>query len=183
MERYVIGQSMTGGQGAGDALGGQGKAMLQWDTKHQIVLNDAGDLDETLAGSFDDGEPGLLDTMMRFTYPHLHGKFQLFHRTSVDEIDPLTKLGAIAQAAQLGAKFKEDEVVELTGCSAPDDGDRVLPPDQPQQQPGRPPAGMGSGGGEPNMAEALAPSGEPGAVAPPMPPAPAAGPPQMPMMG
>lgn len=157
-ERFVIGQSMSAGADNESGLGGSGRALFAADTKHQIISNDAQDLDETLTGSEDDREPGLIDTMFRFTFPDLFGKFPLQHVTNIDEVDPLLKLNAISQAAALGVTFPMGPVRELTGMPAPEDGDEVIG-GQPQMPGGAPGGDLGGGqddgGGDLNLDELL----------------------------
>ncbi len=142
IERYVVGQSMSSGGGGKGGLEGDGRAQFAKDTKQDVIASDAEELDETLTGSYDDREPGLVDQAFRWTFPDLYGNFRLRWKSSVDEIDPL-KMEMVTAAAGLGVEFGEEDVRSLTGMPEPRQGAKVVGGQQQQLGPdGQPMPGM-----------------------------------------
>ncbi len=124
IERYIVGQTLSAGT-EGSGLGGTGVAQMHADTKQDIIAADAAELGETLTGSYDDREPGLVDQAFRWTFPELNGKFPLRWVYNVDETDP-AKMEMVAAAAQIGVTFPMDEVRMLTGVRAPEEGEEII---------------------------------------------------------
>lgn len=120
-ERYVIGQTLSS-DSEGNGLGGSGVANLHGETKQKIVAFDAANLAETLTGS--DHEPGLVNTILRWTYPWADFPVRFVH--DVDTVDPAAKLEAVVSASGIGVDFKKNEVRALTGMSDPAPGDEVV---------------------------------------------------------
>ncbi len=146
IERYMIGQSMSGGSDEGNGLGGSGRANFAADTKFKKIAGDAIQLAEHLTGSLH--EPGLVSMIFRWSFPDLWNEFPVRFVFDVDEWQPEKKLEAVSKAVSIGVRFKEDEVRSLTGLGAPEKDDKVIggqeqggaPP--PGGMPGMPPGGM-----------------------------------------
>lgn len=135
IERFIVGQSMSGGkdQDNGEGLGGKGQSDFAADTKRNITLGDANDLEETQTGS--DEEPGLASVITKWSYPW--ADFPVRFKFHVDEKDPEKVLDAIGKASSMGVTFKEESVRGLIpGQEAPGPDDKVV--GGQQQQPGGP---------------------------------------------
>jgi hypothetical protein len=149
-ERFVVGQSMSGGADAESGLGGTGRAMFAADTKQAVVAFDAHNLAQTLSTD-------MLGVIQRWTYPE--GEALCARWTfNVDELNPAAKLQAVVQAAQVGVDFKKDEVRGLTGMSDPLPGDDVIGGAQ-GLGPQAPPGSAGGPGGAPPGGGSLPPPG------------------------
>ena len=149
IERFIVGQSMSGGkdQDNGEGLGGKGQSDFAADTKRNITLGDANDLEETQTGS--DEEPGLASVITKWSYPW--ADFPVRFKFHVDEKDPEKVLDAIGKASSMGVTFKEESVRGLIpGQEAPGPDDKVV--GGQQQQPG----------GQPGMPGQPAPAQQPG---------------------
>lgn len=178
-ERYIIGQSLSGGKGEGDSLGGEGKSKLARDTKSQIIQFDADGLAETLTTD-------VLRVIQHWTYKEPEArKVNARFVFNVEEPDPQKLLTAVKTfVCELGGKVRASEVQAVLGLGAVHEGDDVISlesirkqqgqpgpggapgmPGAPPGAPGMPPAGPGGpdGGGD-----AGAPvGGDPGGMAPP----------------
>jgi len=132
IERYILRQTVSGGGGAqGDGMRGtSGPTEMAKKTDVQRIKADAEELAETITGSYE--EPGILSTMMRWTYPGLWDdqkkqfKFPVKFVFEVEDESPKDKLQSVTMAAGLGVKFKADEVRGLTGMAKPDPGDETV---------------------------------------------------------
>ncbi len=158
IERFIVGQSMSGGADASTGLGGSGRAMFAESTKQDLIADDAEDHAEMLTGGDIDTEPGLVNMIMRWTYPELWGQFPVSWRYNIDDgLASSGKLEAVAMAAQLGVEFPMDEVRSLTGIRAPEEGEEVVGGAQAAGgMPGQPGAGPGGTPGEPDLDSLLA---------------------------
>jgi len=116
IERLIVGQSMSSGGGR-SGLEGDGRADFARDTKFQLLHHDADNLAETLTED-------LLRPAMHFNFPQFD--FRMRFEFIVDDPDKKEKIEAIKAFGPMGLKFREDEVRELTGLSAPEEGDAVL---------------------------------------------------------
>lgn len=137
IERYIVGQSMSSGESGREGMGGTaGPADMAKSTKHQLLLADAEELEETLTGS--EEEPGLCSTIQKWTYPGTLGKFRVRFRFMVDDPDPGPKIQAITSLAAAGVEFSQDSARKLTGEPAPKEGEKTFGGGQA----GAPPGGM-----------------------------------------
>src|SRR5262249_19084285 len=87
------------------------------DTKHQLLHADADNLAETLTED-------LLGPAMHFNFPQFD--FRMRFEFIVEDPEKKEKIEAIKAFGPMGLKFREDEVRELTGLSAPGEGDEIL---------------------------------------------------------
>lgn len=125
VERYILRQTMSGGGAStGDgARGTVGPAEMAKNTETQRIKADAEELAETITG---DGEsPGLLSTILKWSYPNCYGMFPVYFRFDVEDTAPKDTLQAISVASGLGVTFKTDEIRDLTGMSKPSAGDET----------------------------------------------------------
>jgi Protein of unknown function (DUF935) len=157
LERFIVGQSMSGGADIDDGLGGTGRAQFAADTKKRIVSFDAANLADTLTED-------LVDVVRRFTFPA--ADFPVRWVFDVDVEDPKDTLEAVSTAYEMGVDFKRNEVRALTGLSDPQPGDDVvggrqerlenvmlgLTPDGKRPPPPPPGAGPPNGNSEANGA-------------------------------
>jgi hypothetical protein len=156
IERFMVGQLMSGGMDHDSGLGGTGRADFARETKHAICANDAEELAETLTGG--PREPGLISTMFRWTLPQFYGRFPMRWVYDITVPDPKERLAAVLDAAAGGVEFDEDEVRNLTGLSKPAEGARTIggkqalpgPGGLPGQPPGGGPGGKPGGGEDPD---------------------------------
>lgn len=145
IERYILRQTSSGGGGSqGDGMRGTvGPTEMAKKTEIQRIKADAEELAETITGSYE--EPGILSTMMRWTYPGLWDdnnktfKFPIKFVFEIEDESPKEKLQTVTMASSLGVKFRADDVRALTGMEKPDSGDETVG--------GQSGSSMGGGGG------------------------------------
>jgi hypothetical protein len=137
IERFIVGQSMSGGHDSEGSLGGSGRAKLSKDTKWRVIASSANNLDETLTED-------LLGPLMRFNYPAV--PFKPRHKTDLEDSDPEVKLEAGKCLVEMGVAIKTDEVRKAAGYSKPEPHDEVTEgmPMQPGDE-GGPFGGNGDG--------------------------------------
>lgn len=161
-ERYIVGQSMSGGADREDGLGGTGRAKLAQNTKNQIIAYDAANLGETLTTD-------LVKVIQEWTYRDIREARDVNARLvfNVDEEEPEKLLGAIKTfVLDLGGTVRADGVRSAVGkgFEKPQEGDEVISletinaqkPQQPAMpgMPGEPGAGVPAGtpaGGEEDL--------------------------------
>lgn len=140
IKRYILGQTLTS---EADATGlGSGVAAAHIDTFMQIVKFDANGIDETLTRQ-------LLRQIQLYNFPDSVGVWLKF-KTETESPDVDKKLSACSEAFQMGARFKEEDILNMVGMEAPGPDDRALQSPAFQQQPGMegaPGAMPGAGGG------------------------------------
>jgi hypothetical protein len=157
VERLFVGQSMSGGGGGAGGLEGDGRAQFAQDTKFQLLKMDAKRLGETLTRD-------LLGWMQRTNCPgteDIPASFEF----AVPDPAAEGKLNSVT-ALMDKMKFKQDEVYELVGMTAPGPHDETVggqpAPGMPGQPTGDPEAGAdpgreatpgGDGGGMPDESE------------------------------
>lgn len=152
IERYIVGQSMSGGsqKDKGSGLGGSGWADVAADTKRRITEYDAWNLGETLTED-------VVKPASVWTYPEVpyeeHNARLVF---DVDQRDPEAILNAAKTFTEMGGTVPEDEVRGPLGFSAPREGDKVL-----GGQPPLPPGTPGLPGAPPKPGEPAKPNGAP----------------------
>ncbi len=134
-ERFIVGQSMSGGvkgEGHGGGMGGSHWAELAADTKSDITMSDANALAETITVDY-------LDTLKKYSYPE-YLEIPAYFRFGEDHKEAAKKLDAAEKAWEMGASLKENEVVEAAGFTMPTMGDAVLKkaPDAAPGIPGAP---------------------------------------------
>jgi phage gp29-like protein len=150
IERYVIGQSLSGGvEGAG--LGSEGVAGMHAETKHRLVSFDADNLAESNTADW-------VKPVLRWTYPSF-ADMPLNFVFDTNTPDPANKIDAVVKLYGVGVKFEENSVRQLTGMPAPNEGDveismaaTAAAQQQMQPQPGAPGAMPGGppAGGDPS---------------------------------
>ncbi|MCC7424814.1 MAG: DUF935 family protein [Planctomycetaceae bacterium] len=145
IKRYILGQTLTS---EADATGlGSGVAAAHIDTFMQIVKFDANGIDETLTRQ-------LVRQIQLYNFPSSVGVWLRF-KTETESPDVDKKLDACNTAFQMGARFKESDILDMVGMEAPGPDDRPLQSPAFQQQPGMPGAMPGAGGaGMPGMGKA-----------------------------
>ncbi len=117
IERYIVGQSMSGGSDNESGLGGTGRADFAASTKHDIVAGDADELEATLSSDF-------LSPMQRWNFPQSKAKRRW--KFDVDKPNAKEVLDAAKTVFDMGAPLKTAEVMEYAGLSVPQEGDDVL---------------------------------------------------------
>jgi phage gp29-like protein len=117
IERLVVGQSMSSGGGGAGGLEGDGRAEFARDTKFQLLHYDADNLAETLTAD-------LVGAAMYYNFPQFD--FPMRFEFLVEDPDKKEKIEAIKTFGPMGLRFREAEVRELTGMSAPDGGDAIF---------------------------------------------------------
>lgn len=146
IKRYVIGQTLTT---EAEATGlGSNLAAIHLDTYMQIIKYDSINLGETITEE-------LVDRLKAYNFPRYTDvpvRFVIETETS----DAEAKLKAWKEAFEMGARLKEQDVMDLIGAAVPEEGDRVLEQKEPQPMggfpggdgfPGAPPQN-GNGAGE-----------------------------------
>lgn len=118
IQRYIVGQTMSGGADDASGLGGTGRAQFAANTKHKIIQWDAGNLDETLTDDW-------LRLVQRWSYPE-YADLPVRHVTNVPDEEAKDKLDAAKSAWEMGVDLVTNEVRGLTGLSDPQPGDEVL---------------------------------------------------------
>lgn len=116
IKRYCLGQVLSS---EAEATGlGSGVADLHLDTLMQIIRYDAAGLEETI--TFE-----LLDYIKKKNFPAasgIHIKFKI----NTQEPDVEKKLEGYARAYEMGARIKEQDVLDMIGTAIPGPEDRVL---------------------------------------------------------
>lgn len=137
IKRYILGQILSS---ESEATGlGSGVADLHLESLLQIIEYDATGLEETITE-----EP--LRRLQHSNFPSSRG-IRLRFKIDTREADSDSKLDAVRQAWEMGARIKESDVLDQCGLSAPTASDRVLPApgggqgQQPPGMPGMPPSG------------------------------------------
>lgn len=136
-ERFIIGQSMSGGVRGGErghsgSLGGSHWAELAADTKADVVQSDAEALAETMTLDY-------VNVLKKYSYPE-YAEIPAYFRFGLEHKEVDKKLDAAQKAWSMGASLKEHEVIEAAGFTAPTTGDKVLKSPQLSGQGG--PAGQ-----------------------------------------
>jgi phage gp29-like protein len=131
IKRYILGQILSS---ESEATGlGSGVADLHLESLLQIIEYDATGLEETITE-----EP--LRRLQHSNFPSSRG-IRLRFKIDTREADSDSKLDAVRQAWEMGARVKESDVLDKCGLSAPTASDRILPAPgggQGQQPPGLP---------------------------------------------
>jgi hypothetical protein len=122
IERYMIGQGLSSGQGKSNPFQGDGQEEFAQDTKTKLCLGDADEFDETLTGC--EEEFGLIETVKKHTYSY--ADFPLRYVTDHEQDDKGEKLKNVEISCGLGVSFGEKDVRELTGLPAPQEGEPTI---------------------------------------------------------
>lgn len=154
IERYIVGQHMSSGADGEDGLGGTGRSKLAESTKNLMIDADAEELAESITGSI--GEPGIVSTIKRWTYPW--ADFPVRMVCEENEVEPEQRLQSIKTAWDMGAVVAAKDVRQAAGLRTPEDGEEVLsggveagkPPGMPgkSEEGDEPGAGDGDGSGK-----------------------------------
>lgn len=152
-ERLIVGQtassrSETSGLGTHDTL-------MQAETKADIRDEDAENYEEALTGT--EEEPGLVNTMFRWTFPEQCKRFGMRWKFDLESPDNEKKLKAVDTAAKLGVTFIMNEVRGLTGLSKPKKSDETIG-GQPEQGSLDQPQQPGEAGAEQESEPGVAPN-------------------------
>ena len=131
IKRYIIGQTLTT---EADATGlGSGVADAHKDTLAQIILYDGANHEETLSEE-------LVRPIQLYNFPETERwrfKLKLQYETENSE----KQLEAYRSAWEMGARIKEEDVLDQVGASVPTPDDRILVNPSLQQQ-----GALGTGG-------------------------------------
>lgn len=147
IKRYILGQILSS---ESEATGlGSGVADLHKDTLLQIIKFDATCLQETI-------EYDLLRNLQHWNFPkskHIHLRFVI----DVEGEDVQESLEAMSKAFEMGARLKEQDVLNRIGAEPPSADDVVLSKSQQMQQEQQSQmammgGGMGAPGGAPPQA-------------------------------
>lgn len=122
IERFMIGQLISGGGGSSNPLEGTGKSEFARDTKTKRCRSDAELFDDSLTGS--DDEPGLVSIIKKWTYGF--ADFPLRWVTDHEENNPAEILDAVKVCVDMGVKFAEKDIREQTGLPAPEEGEPII---------------------------------------------------------
>ncbi len=183
-ERFIVGQSMSGGADNESGLGGSGRAAFAANTKYQIIRTDAGRLNNTISGNYLEPKknPGLVQFMHRHTFPQYYPSernpngFPVWLEFNVPHPEPERMLGAVSIGYNMNIEYDGDEIRELQGMSTPDPEGNVISMARTQQMmmqlqsqvaqqqqamgmAGQPPGGP-PGGGQPPEAREMQPAPE-----------------------
>lgn len=145
IERFIIGQT---GSSRSDSSGmGTHDTSMMDDTKHDIIVDDATNLEDTLTEDWVRPLqirifPKLADIPVRWVF-------------EIDRPDPDQVMAAAERAFGMGVKFDENSVRSITGLPAPKDGDPIISAEalaktQQAMQPQPPPDGGGGTSVPPN---------------------------------
>lgn len=134
-ERFIIGQSMSGGVGRGSGGSGHGSGMggSNWadmaaDTKNDVIESDAASLAETITSDY-------LDMLKKYAYPE-YREIPAQFEFGAEGVDSDRQIDAAGKAWEMGAGLKEQEVIESAGYTVPQPGDKILRKAEPTSAPG-----------------------------------------------
>lgn len=116
IERLWVGQSLSANT-EGGGLGGAGVAHFHADTKYQLLDWDANNLAETLTEQ-------LVAPCIKLNYPWCDFPVRL--EFSVPNPDAEMKLGTARALRDLGVTIRAQDVRDVTGFAAPDDGEEAI---------------------------------------------------------
>jgi hypothetical protein len=122
IERYMIGQLISGGGGTSNPLEGTGRSEFAADTKSKTCMADARDLDETWTGS--EEEPGPVSIIKKWTYSY--ADFPVRYVTVHEHKDPDKAMTIVDMAVNMGVEFPIEPIRELTGIRAPEEGETTV---------------------------------------------------------
>lgn len=131
IERYIVGQSMSGGNDEGDGLGGTGRADFARDTKGALTEDDAVNLAETLTGS--DEAPGLVRWIQTQSRPDMRD-VPLRFVFDVEQPESKEALDSGKALFDMGVPLRTDELRAKGGFSKPTTDDEVTK--KPDEQAG-----------------------------------------------
>lgn len=131
IERFVVGQSMSGGVDHDNTagLGGASWVDMAKDSKMGILAADANEAAEAISGN--DVDPGIISIMKKYTYPWA-GYFDVQFKFNMLE-NGLEKLRAGMEMAQAGLPVRTDELYSVSPFSMPHPNDHTLGFTQEQQ--------------------------------------------------
>lgn len=125
-ERFIVGQSMSGGADNESGLGGSGRAKFARDTKYQITLFDAANEGAHLTTD-------LVHVIQEYTYPD-YKDMPLRWRTDVDEPNIKEWIEGVKTYVDMGGEIADSRVAERLGAPIPEEGEKVLSKLQQQKQ-------------------------------------------------
>ena len=153
-ERFIVGQSMSGGVGRGQGssshgsgLGGSHWAELAGETKSEVTMSDAAALSDTLTKDY-------LKILQKYNFPEFED-INCYFRFGKESRAPEKKIEAGYRAWEMGASLKEEEVIEAATFTPPSIGDKILKK-PPEPVGGDKPFG-GGGGAAPAKKAAASP--------------------------
>ena len=117
-ERFLVGQSMSGGADHESGLGGSGRARFAANTKYQIVKFDCANTDDTFTTD-------LIGPIKKYTYPDLDEMPARF-RTKVDDPDAKNWIAGVKSIVEMGGAVPASPVYDRAGIPLPEEGDVTL---------------------------------------------------------
>ena len=117
IERFIVGQSMSGGADNDSGLGGSGRAKFAQNTKTQILKADASKLAGTLTRD-------LVRVCQRYNAPQAN--YPISWKFDLDEEDPKELLDAAKGIWEMGADVDEDDLRGKIGLNKPEGDAKVL---------------------------------------------------------
>lgn len=152
IERFIVGQSMSGGADNESGLGGTGRANFARQTKSYIVRNDC----MKLAGTWSTDLIKPIIRCNRGNCERIYGKpldFEVRWKYDIDADDPKAKLDAGKLLFDMGVTLKEDELRSVGGFEKPSADDKVVggQPQGPGGAPGAPQPGQHGAPGAPGQ--------------------------------
>lgn len=151
IERFIVGQTMSGGADNDSGLGGTGRSKFAAATKKYIIKHDC----MNIAGAL------TRDLVRPIQKYNTSCKSIINFVFDIDAEDPRAKIGAVKDLAEIGVHFDEDETRALIGMRKPDATSPIIGGEKTmgggQEQPGGDAGSSGgsrlfTGGGSPNGA-------------------------------
>lgn len=142
IERYIIGQKMSGGTDD-SGIGGSGVSDFAQNTKQQIIKHDANNFADFFTKEY-------VQRVLGWSFP-IYRSVPIRFRFNVDQPSPQNYFQAVSAFIGLGGTVKEDEARAVLGASEPQEGDKILKRQEP------PAVGGGPGTGGNDLMNLLAP--------------------------
>lgn len=122
IERFIVGQTVSGGGGTSNPLEGSGRSEFAADTKTKLCMGDADDFAESYTGDVEN--PGPIATIKKWCYPFADFPVRMEYMHEGTNQEKKAKL--IVDMAGLGVDFDADECREVTGMSKPEPGADII---------------------------------------------------------
>ena len=147
IERFVVGQTMSGGSDNESGLGGSGRAKFAKATKNYIITLDSLRLQGYLSTDF----IRVLCRMNRSNCERIYGApldFECRWKFDIENDDPKAKLAAAKTLFDMGVTMVEDEIRSVAGFAKPGIDDKTIGGQQAMGMPGQLGGQPGSVAGE-----------------------------------